>query len=125
MSLEQEDWREPDEEDPGRFDSTEVLDRETGEPRLCAEMCPSCIFRPGNLMRLRPGRLLDLVNNSLQGGGFIPCHCTIIGPKNPTHQQPAICRGFFDRFGDRSQILRIWGRVGQFDEIDPAPQQKP
>jgi hypothetical protein len=58
--------------------------------RVCAEMCSTCVFRPGNLMSLRPGRLRGMVDESLRQDSFIPCHKTLDGER-------AVCRGFWER----------------------------
>jgi hypothetical protein len=86
-------------------------------PRVLAEMCSTCIFRPGNLMRLRPGRLRGMVRDALAGGGFITCHATL--PYSDPEAKPAVCRGFFDRYGPASNLLRVWSRIGPFDFVPP------
>src|SRR6185437_6758472 len=60
-----------------------LIDPATGKPRLLAEMCSTCVFRPGNLMRLRPGRLKDLIrqNTGPEAQG-LHCHQTTYG-QNP------------------------------------------
>lgn len=98
------------------LESGNVLDPDDGgRPRLCASLCPTCIFRPGNVMGLRTGRLRQVVRDSLAGGGFIPCHETI----RRTDFRPAICRGFYDAYGHLSNVLRIWDRLGGFREVEP------
>lgn len=84
-------------------------------PRLCSRQCDTCILAPGNKMDLRPGRLYEIIRLTLEAGSFVPCHETIDRPD----VQPAICRGFFDAYGLRSNLLRIWSRVGGFHEIEP------
>jgi hypothetical protein len=91
-------------------------------PRLCSDKCPTCIFRPGNVPGLRPGRLRQMVRDSLAGGGFIPCHETI---HRTDGVRPAICRGFFDAHGPRSNVIRIWGRLGGFCKVDPPGIGRP
>lgn len=86
-------------------------------PRLCAVKCSTCIFRPGNLMQLRPGRVRQMVNDSLAGGGFITCHATL--PYAGTGARPAICRGFYDAYGHASNLIRMWSRIGGFDQVQP------
>jgi hypothetical protein len=86
-------------------------------PRLCAEKCSTCIFRPGNLMHLQPGRVRQMVRDTLAAGSYITCHATL--PYADTGSEPAICRGFYDAHGPRSNLIRIWGRLGGFDEIEP------
>lgn len=60
---------------------------------MCARMCKTCIFRPGNLMDLAPGRVEGMISSAEAAGAVIPCHRT-------THGQDArgeaVCRGFFE-----------------------------
>lgn len=63
-------------------------------------MCSTCIFRPGNLMDLHPGRVRQLIDEACDDDGAIVCHQTLEEPLG------AVCRGFFDRFADRSWPLR-------------------
>jgi hypothetical protein len=96
----------------------DVFDAETRLPRMCAEQCSTCIFRPGNPMDLRPGRLRDITRSALRADSFIVCHSTLPGPQQVA--PPAICRGFADRYS--TNLLRIWGRLGGFVDVDlPAP----
>jgi hypothetical protein len=93
-------------------------------PRLLAMQCATCIFRPHNVAGLRPGRLRQLVRDVLAGGGFIPCHETI----RRATMQPAICRGFYDKHGPNSNLIRVWGRIGNgFAEVPapPDPRRQP
>ncbi len=104
-----------DDEDGEQEDSGSVLG--PNGPRVCAEQCSTCVFRPGNLMNLRPGRLQHMVRTSVRNGSFITCHSTL--PYSGTGAPPAICRGFFDSYGHASNVLRIWSRLGPFDEVEP------
>lgn len=88
-------------------------------PRLLAEKCSTCIFRPGNLMDLKSGRVKQMVEDSVAGGGFITCHKTLPYGDHPD-AGAAICRGFYDAHGPRSNVLRVWSRLGPFDEV-PEP----
>lgn len=63
-----------------------------GKVHVQAEKCSSCIYRPGNLMRLEPGRKEGMEAEAVAEGGVIPCHQTILGAR----EQESICRGFFD-----------------------------
>jgi hypothetical protein len=92
-------------------------------PRLLAEKCSTCIFRSGNPMRLREGRVRGMVSDALRGGGFITCHKTLPYGDYPDCG-PAICRGFYDAHGHRSNILRIYDRLGGFVEVpDPSTEE--
>lgn len=54
-----------------------VADPETRTVRICADRCPTCIFRPGNLMHLAPGRLARLIALAIADEGHIVCHDTL------------------------------------------------
>ncbi|MFI7543773.1 hypothetical protein [Actinoplanes sp. NPDC049599] len=111
------DVLEPDDE-PDSDDGValSVGDPDTMRTRLLARMCDTCIFRPGNLMHLHPGRLHDLIAQARDGDGFIVCHSTLPGMA-PDGTDPAVCRGFADRYD--TQALQIIGRLFGFDEIEP------
>jgi hypothetical protein len=79
--------------------------------RVCAGMCSTCVFRPGNPMHLRPGRVQQMVRDSIRDDSFIPCHKTLDG-------QQAVCRGFFDAYGDRTLGCRLGHYVGLI-EVTP------
>lgn len=81
-----------------------------GRVHVCAEMCETCIFHPGNLMRLRSGRVRQMVDEATRDDSTIVCHATLDGDN-------AACRGFFDRFPTTS--LQIAERLGFIDFIDP------
>lgn len=62
-----------------------------GKVHVLRDMCATCVFRPGNLMSLKPGRLRGMVDESLGNDSAITCHSTL------DTSERAICRGFFDR----------------------------
>lgn len=87
-----------------------VGDPEAGKTRLLAEQCSTCIFRPGNLMRLNRGRVREMVTEACRDERFVICHQTL--PESaPAGFRPAVCRGFYDRFSTAAlQIAgRLWG----------------
>lgn len=90
--------------------------------RVLTEKCSTCIFRPGNPMHLEPGRVRDMVDESLSGGGYITCHATLTYGANPDFG-PAVCRGFYDAHGHRSNLIRIMGRLSGIAEVTP-PQKE-
>jgi hypothetical protein len=65
-----------------------------GTVHVLAERCSTCVFRPGNLMSLAPGRLRDLLDSNLAADSALQCHQTL--PEYPNARPPAVCRGFFD-----------------------------
>lgn len=85
-------------------------------PGVFAEMCSTCIFRPGNPMQLRPGALKRVVDANLATGTLLMCHTT-------THGQAAetiACRGFYDHYGPRQAVYQVVHRLGGFREV-PVP----
>jgi len=115
LDLEDGWAEEEEEEEADAITARDILGPDG--PRVCADKCSTCIFRPGNLMKLRPGRVRQMVRDSLNGGGFITCHATL--PSTAGRGRAAVCRGFFDSYGHLSNILRIYSRLGEFDYVTP------
>lgn len=85
-----------------------------GRVHVLAEQCETCVFRPGNLMRLRPGRLAGMVAEAKAEESAIICHSTLYRDDVDN----AVCRGFADRHPTRP--LQIAERLGLV-EYDPLP----
>ena len=102
----------------------DTRDPESGKIRVLAEKCSTCVLRPGNQMDLRAGRLKNLIEDNINFGGGLVCHKTL--PYGERLAQPAICRGFFDAFGDRCGGLRVLLRIcgGTHDVVLPDPEEK-
>jgi len=75
-----------------------------GRVHVQAEMCSTCIFRPGNLMSLKPGRVRGMVDEAREHESAIVCHQTLYPGPN------AVCRGFFERWP--TAPLQIAERLG-------------
>lgn len=105
----------------GRNPGPDITDPATRRPRLLATMCETCIFRPGNPMGLRPGRLGDMIRTTMRRDSFIVCHATLPGMVgNPDGTGPsAACRGFRDRCAGSTNPLRIYDRLRAWVEIAP------
>lgn len=80
------------------------------QPRLLSKQCATCVFRPGNPMHLGPGRLRDLIQANLDAGAFLICHDTLPYGEHPDYGR-AMCRGYFDRYYDRTNLGRIMDRL--------------
>ncbi|WP_369226708.1 hypothetical protein AB5J52_39360 [Streptomyces sp. R39] len=99
-------------EDGGRY--ADVADPATGTVRLCARRCDTCIFHPGNLMHLQPGRVTEMVTRAGRAEGHVVCHKTL------GTEASAICRGFADGPDQgRSLALRLARALGTLREISP------
>lgn len=87
-------------------------------PAVLSTKCSTCIFRPGNPMHLEPGRVAQMVRDSVAAGGAITCHKTLPYGEHPDYGE-AVCRGFFDTVGERTNIIRIVNRLGGYREVPP------
>jgi hypothetical protein len=87
-------------------------------PHLLAAKCDTCIFRPGNPMHLRPGRVAELVQQNIAAGAALTCHKTLPYGEHP-EMGKAVCRGFYDAVGHRTNYIRVIERLGGFAEIQP------
>ncbi len=113
-----DDWEDEEDDEPVQVSAFD----EDGKLRVLSEKCDTCIFRPGNLMRLNRGRVQDMVQGALQGGGYITCHSTLPYGDNPEYGG-AVCRGFFDSYGELSQIIRISERLSGLTEVPPPAKE--
>ena len=90
------------------------------------EQCETCIFRPGNPMHLRPGRVKEIVDACIEHDVHIPCHehmtvfdewdeDEVVSQVNP---EDPICRGFYDRYPGVGQLSRIMARLDALYVVD-------
>jgi hypothetical protein len=75
-----------------------------------AAKCSTCIYRPGNLMKLSPGRKDAMQADAIKNGGVIPCHQTIEAYTGSRGSE-SVCRGFFD-VAKHEGLLAVAERVG-------------
>lgn len=73
--------------------------------RVMAERCSTCIFKPGNLMELRSGRVKDMVEGVKEIDGCIPCHETL------GDEVQAVCRGQYE--AHKTWQIEIAERLGK------------
>jgi len=102
--------------------TTETILGTDGKPRVLSRQCSTCIGRPGNPMQLRPGRVKDMVEGGVNGGGII-CHQTLSYGDHPEFGGAA-CRWFYDHYGHLCNLYRIYGRLGGFTEVDPPGDEE-
>ncbi|GAB3852291.1 hypothetical protein ACFPIJ_42220 [Dactylosporangium cerinum] len=96
-----------------------VGDPVTGKTRLLARQCATCIFRPGNQMHLAPGRLKTMVEQAIVDGSYVICHDTLPYGNFP-EAQPAVCRGFADRY--RTWRLQVIACLFGFVDVEPPAE---
>jgi hypothetical protein len=78
-----------------------------------ADKCGTCIFRPGNLMHLKPGRVADMVQHALANDSAITCHQTLSG-------DGALCSGFFTAYAERVLPLRLARALDAITYVQPT-----
>lgn len=121
---EADDGYDDDEDyDDGSTVTQNILGKD-GTPRLLSAQCSSCIGRPGNKMDLRPGRVRQMVQDTIRQGGVIPCHQTLsYGGHQEFEGGPAACRRFYAQSGDRSNLVRIYDRLGGWTQVSPPEEE--
>lgn len=82
-----------------------------GKIHVCESMCKTCIFRPGNLMKLEPGRVEGMVADSLAKQSVIICHSTLDGDN-------AVCAGFAKKH--RTLPLALAELTGNIEYVEPG-----
>jgi hypothetical protein len=78
--------------------------------RIKRERCSTCIFRPGNLMELREGRLQDMTDATDATDSNVICHQTI------ATEAGALCAGSVERRA--GQQVRIFGRLNSIELVE-------
>lgn len=73
-------------------------------------------------MRLQPGRVTSMVREAIAGGGSITCHKTLSYGEYPDYGE-AVCRGFYDTVGERTNVIRVINRLGGFREVPPPTKE--
>lgn len=81
-----------------------------------SERCSTCIFRPGNLMDLRPGRVQQMVAQARANWSVIPCHQTLDGEK-------AVCSGYAT-LRPQPDILQVAERLDAIELVDPPAKDE-
>lgn len=89
-----------------------------GRPQVMARKCETCVFHPGNRMHLGPGRLTKIIRGNLDAGAALICHKTLSYGEHPEAGQ-AVCRGFYDAYGEQVAAIQVVNRLGGFREIEP------
>jgi hypothetical protein len=110
-------------EDPGDGEPApdwrqDITDPATGLSRLLSERCPTCILRAGDPMHLGPDRTAAFIRQVLDAGSYVVCHDTLTYGDFPDYG-PAICRGFFDAYRDRTRDLLILRAGRRLTEVPP------
>lgn len=78
--------------------------------------CRTCIYRPGNLMRLQEGRKEQMEADAVRDESVIPCHHHI-------HEgQPIepVCRGYWDAHATEVVTLRMAQAMGIVEYTNPG-----
>ena len=92
------------------------------------EQCETCIFRPGNPMRLREGRLAEIVELNRETHTHLVCHqdhkfiaAKEDGRAKEMDRAGIVCRAWYDRYD--SQAIQIAERLSLVEFVDGPPEQ--
>lgn len=95
-----------------------------GAVHVMSEKCSTCVFRPGNLMHLPPGRLKELTDYVQETGVPFSCHQTLpyAGREHVEfYDGAALCAGAIENYGAESIPVRTAYAMGLVEHVDPAP----
>jgi hypothetical protein len=101
-----------------------ITDPATGGSRLLSERCTTCILAAGDRMHLGPERVRAIIADALAAGTFVVCHDTLTYGDHPDYG-PAICRGFYDAYADRSPALTLLRACQRLVEVPPPQAASP
>lgn len=77
-----------------------------GKVHLMDSQCKTCIFHPGNRMRLKRGRVEEMVAEAKRSETAIVCHSTL------DKDQQAVCRGLYSRYSTLSlRLAQVMDRI--------------
>lgn len=77
-----------------------------GRVHIKASFCATCIFRPGSLIDLDPGRRDGMVALAIKRQSAITCHETLDGLQ-------AVCRGFYEHHP--TSPLQVASKLGYIE----------
>ena len=89
-----------------------------GKVHVCARMCSTCIFRPGNPMNLPEGRVEKMTADAIKSEGVISCHHTTYGEHKDGE---AVCRGFYEL--KSTVLLRLAAALNIIEWQEPEPKE--
>lgn len=87
-----------------------------GKVHVLSEECATCIFRPAT-RPVNGRRVAGMVTDTKdEPGATVVCHSTLYRGEPEEH---AICRGWYDRLGDRDPILGLAAEMGVLVDQEP------
>ncbi|MFE1935956.1 hypothetical protein ACFW95_37365 [Streptomyces sp. NPDC059474] len=99
-----------------------VADPQTGQIRILADRCKTCILNPAERrLPIPPARLRSFLAEAREAEGHVVCHRTL-PDWAPIGVQPAMCRGYTDTYGlPRAVHGALTLGLGQLVEQDDFP----
>ncbi len=91
-----------------------------GRVHVLSARCHTCVFRPGNLMKLTAGRLRELVDDNIAADSALTCHSTLYRPE----VDEAVCKGFFDAYWQETAPLRLARYFDVVTYVDPPAKER-
>lgn len=87
-----------------------------GKVHVLSRECATCIFNPAT-RPVEGSRVAELVRGTMnEDGSTVVCHSTLYKDSERKH---AVCRGWYDRLGERDGLLQVAERLGIIEEQEP------
>lgn len=82
--------------------------------KVASKCCNQCLFSPNKIVSDR--RKASLLKEIVQEQSFFECH------KSTMNGGGTCCRGFYEKFGHHSQMIRIAERLGAIEFVEEGAQ---
>lgn len=98
-----------------------VVDPESGVPRLLSHKCGTCIYRANGLLSDDRHRRDVIADQAVANDSWVICHDTLTHGRNQLAPgEQAICRGFWDVRGNESAGCRLAHYFGPVEVPPPG-----
>lgn len=121
MDAEDALWEPSDEDDDPSMSPDPYRD---GKVHVMSEKCSTCVFRPGNIMHLPPGRLKALTDHAQETGVPFSCHQTLPYASKEHSEYyggSALCAGAVENYGDSSPFVLLARDWDVIEPVQPYP----
>lgn len=90
-----------------------------GKVHVLSRECATCIFNPHTRF-VDGARVAEMVRGTKdEDAATIVCHSTLYNVDGENDRKHAVCRGWYDRLGDRDPTLRLAKAMGAIKEQEP------
>ena len=84
--------------------------------KVCSEKCERCLFSANPLVNA--SRRKKIIEQCLRDGAYFACH------EGTARNEDVCCRGWYDTYGDATNLIRIAQRMRAVEMVDPKGEQQ-